>query len=74
MGLVCYVVRESSTGRVTDFVVSCRALGRTLEHFAAQKLGFRTFDFVPTAKNAPARAFLDALRSGDVRTFYEEEA
>lgn len=74
MGLVCYVVREAATGRVTDFVVSCRALGRTLEHFAALKLGFRTFDFVPTAKNAPARAFLDALRSGDVRTFYEEEA
>ncbi len=72
-GIVCYVVADLPSRRITDFVMSCRAMGRTLEHFAWRhavgRLGFTpTVDFVPTAKNAPFKAFLDAGFSGE--TYY----
>ncbi len=70
MGLVCYVVYDCATARVTDFVMSCRAMGRTLEHFAVnyvrraladEGLPLAGIDCVPTAKNGPFRAFLSTL-------------
>lgn len=72
MGLVCYVVYDVASARVTDFVMSCRAMGRTLEHFALnavrralaeEGLSLAGIDCVPTAKNGPFRAFL-ATRGG----------
>ena len=64
-GIVCYIVADVAARRITDFVMSCRAMGRTLEHFAyrhvAAALGCQPeIDFVPTAKNAPFKAFIDA--------------
>ncbi len=72
-GLVAYIVADLPSHRVTDFVMSCRAMGRTLEHFAwnyvVAALGFTPeVDFVPTAKNAPFREFLASGMNG--RTFY----
>ena len=81
MGLVCYVVAVPSEGRVTDFVMSCRAMGRTIEWFAlnhvrralaAEGAALRRIDFSPTAKNGPFREFLlrvDLSREGDWPTF-----
>ncbi|MBR2838413.1 MAG: hypothetical protein IKE55_06510 [Kiritimatiellae bacterium] len=68
-GLVCYVVADLSARRITDFVMSCRAMGRTLEHFAyayvAGQLGYAPeIDFAPTAKNAPFAEFRRALADG----------
>ena len=70
MGLVCYVIYDCPTARVTDFVMSCRAMGRTLEHFAinhvrhelaSENLPLAGIDCVPTAKNGPFRDFLSGL-------------
>ena len=63
MGIVCYVVADLPSRRITDFVMSCRAMGRTLEYFAyahvSATLGFApAIDFVPSAKNFPFRQFL----------------
>ena len=68
-GLVCYVVADLASRRVTDFVMSCRAMGRTLEHFAyghvSRQLGYAPeLDFAPTAKNAPFAAFRRAIAGG----------
>lgn len=65
-GLVCYIVADLPSRRITDFVMSCRAMGRTLEYYAyyhaEKELGFSApIDFTPTAKNAPFREFLAAL-------------
>ena len=78
MGLVCYVVYDCASSRITDFVMSCRAMGRTLEQFAlnhvrralaAEGLSLRGIDFAPTAKNAPFKAFLDSVDlTGDLPT------
>ena len=73
MGIVCYVVVDQTSRRITDFVMSCRAMGRTLEHFAyahvVRELGYEPgVDFVPTAKNGPFKAFLEAGLQG--RTYY----
>jgi FkbH-like protein len=67
-GLVCYIVADLLSRRITDFVMSCRAMGRTLEYFAyyhaEKELGYAApIDFSPTAKNAPFREFLAALPS-----------
>lgn len=64
-GLVCYIVADVAARRITDFVMSCRVMGRTLEHFAyahaAAALGCEPeIDFVPTPKNAPFRQFLES--------------
>ena len=69
-GLVCYIVADLPSRRITDFVMSCRAMGRTLEYFAynyvSTALGYAPeVDFVPTAKNAPFKAFLDRGVEGE---------
>lgn len=76
MGIVCYAVADVAARRITDFAMSCRAMGRTLEFFAynhvCRDLGGGTpphIDFVPTAKNAPFGAFLDRIAAGDTATF-----
>ena len=84
MGLVCYVVYDAASARVTDFVMSCRAMGRTLEHFAlnavrralaAEGLPLAGIDCVPTAKNGPFRAFLAAAGNArDLRTHVRDGA
>ena len=75
-GLVSYIVADLKTRRLTDFVMSCRAMGRTLEHFAwnyvGRSLGYPpAVDFVPTAKNAPAKEFLSNLKP-EMESFYEQ--
>ena len=62
-GLVAYAVIDMRLRRVTDFAMSCRAMGRTLEYFIwhhlVSILGFEPeIDYRPTAKNAPFAAFL----------------
>ncbi len=64
-GIVCYVVVNLATHHATDFVISCRAMGRTLEYFVyryiTEQLGFEPIlDFIPTAKNKPFHDFLTA--------------
>lgn len=73
-GLVCYIIVDMPTRRITDFVMSCRAMGRTLEHFAfafvCKNLGYApAVDFTPSAKNAPFRQFLESGMTG--KTYYE---
>ncbi len=74
MGLVCYVVVDVARGAMTDFVMSCRAMGRTLEFFAygyvCGDLGRESMeiDFRPTDKNAPFAAFLASLSHGERAT------
>ena len=80
MGLVCYVIYDCATARISDFVMSCRAMGRTLEHFAvnhvrrelaAEGLPLAGIDCVSTAKNGPFRDFLSTLDlSRDAVTWY----
>ena len=75
-GLVAYVVVDSAARRITDFVMSCRAMGRTLEHFALRfverQLGYRpAIDFIPTAKNRPFADFLNSLPAG-LSTHFKE--
>lgn len=74
-GIVCYTVADLSARRLSDFVMSCRAMGRTLEYFAYRHvcdvLGYApAIDYAPTAKNGPFKAFLDA---GPVGTTYYQE-
>lgn len=76
-GLVCYVVVNLASRRITDFVMSCRAMGRTLEHFAygyvTRALGYAPeVDFSRTAKNSPFAEFLAELNDKS-RTYYAEE-
>ena len=63
-GIVCYIVADLTVKRITDFVMSCRAMGRTLEFFAydyvKKALGEDyPIDFSATAKNGPFREFLE---------------
>ncbi len=65
-GLVCYIIVDLEKRRITDFAMSCRAMGRGLENFAlsyvtAEIGGEVEIDFVATAKNRP---FADFLKSG----------
>ena len=65
-GLVCYIVADLQSRRITDFVMRCRAMGRTLDHFAyghvKNVLGYApAIDFVPTAKNAPFAKFMNEI-------------
>ena len=76
-GIVCYIVADLAARRITDFVMSCRAMGRTLEYFAyafaSRELGYKpAIDFAPTPKNAPFKRFLDSGAQG--KTFYTEIA
>ena len=68
-GIVCYTVVDCAARRITDFVMSCRAMGRTLEQFVyayiADALGYAPpVDCVATARNAPVRAFLASGMKG----------
>jgi FkbH-like protein len=76
-GLVCYVVVDVAAGKITDFVMSCRAMGRTLEYFVyryvSRELGFEPeVEFVSTAKNRPFAEFLAVLGEGR-KTWYETD-
>ena len=78
MGIVCFVVADVEERRITDFAMSCRAMGRTLEFFAynhvCRELGGERppgIDFVPTAKNAPFAAFLKRVAAGETATSVE---
>ena len=80
-GIVCYVVADLRSRRITDFVMSCRAMGRTLEFFAYRHIceDFASIgdgippkvDFRKTEKNAPFAAFLEKIASGDCTTYCE---
>lgn len=75
-GIVAYVIVDRAARRITDFVMSCRAMGRTLEHYVYDHVT-RAFgaplpvDFVASAKNGPFAAFLATLGSRP-RHFYRE--
>ena len=77
MGIVCYVISDVASLRITDFVMSCRAMGRTLEFFALRHvcdaLGAEPsavgIDFRRTEKNAPFAAFLERISAGDIATY-----
>lgn len=71
---------QGDQARIDSFIMSCRALGRSIETVVCNVLKERVFDdarvsrlvarFVPTAKNAPASDFFahqgfDALRTDD---------
>ena len=89
MGIVCYVVVDISAAQsggeavITDFVMSCRAMGRTLEFFAYQYVlgqlkiyGIETLpkiDFSPSAKNRPFAEFLEKLAQGRLETYCMEK-
>jgi FkbH-like protein/FkbM family methyltransferase len=71
-GLVGVVLYESDGDRysVDTFLLSCRALGRGVEHRITAAIGQQAaaggkrlveFRYVPTAANAPAAAFLQGL-------------
>jgi FkbH-like protein len=73
-GLVGAVIFAAGDGALTidTFLLSCRVLGRGVEHAIVRHLGAlaRTMDltrivapFIPTAKNVPARRFLESLGS-----------
>ena len=76
MGIVCFIVADAEANRITDFAMSCRAMGRTLEYFAygyaCRQLGGKgapEIDFTPTEKNAPFASFLERLAAGERTTF-----
>ena len=81
LGIVCYVVADLTARRITDFAMSCRAMGRTLEFFAYRHVCRDisagagapppAVDFRPTAKNGPFADFLAKISSGDFETFCE---
>ncbi|MCA2964887.1 MAG: HAD-IIIC family phosphatase [Acidobacteriaceae bacterium] len=52
-------------GVVDTFLLSCRVLGRGVEHAVVRWLGEHwaalTFELIPTARNAPAQSFLHEL-------------
>lgn len=73
-GLVgALIYRYSSEALVVDsFMLSCRTLGRGVEHHIVRYLGeqanakglkYVDMPFVPTAKNSPARNFLESIGS-----------
>lgn len=73
-GIVCYIVADLASKRITDFVMSCRAMGRTLEFFAydyaSKTLGEDyPIDFSSTKKNAPFMEFLQKGVKGS--TYYK---
>jgi FkbH-like protein len=79
MGIVCFIIADTVSRRITDFAMSCRAMGRTLEFFAYEYVcreiadtGALEIDYRPTAKNAPFASFLERVRCGERETFCEE--
>jgi HAD-superfamily phosphatase, subfamily IIIC/FkbH-like domain len=62
--------RDGDALRVDTFLLSCRVLGRSVEHHIMRWLGEKAaadglstvvVPFIPTRKNSPARQFLDAI-------------
>lgn len=62
--------RADDALRVDTFLLSCRVLGRSVEHHIMRWLGEKAaaegfsavvVPFIPTRKNSPARQFLDAI-------------
>jgi len=75
-GLVGVVIYERAADRykVDTFLLSCRVLGRGVEHTVVADLGRRAladekrlveFAYTPTTKNAPAREFITSLGAPD---------
>jgi FkbH-like protein len=60
LGLVGYGVAEA--GRITDFVISCRAMGRRHEYELYAALGSLPLDFAKTDRNAPAERFVKEVQ------------
>jgi FkbH-like protein len=63
---------DAEEGKVADFVLSCRVIGRKVEETMiyvllshAKRLGLRTLraEYLPTAKNAPCLRFLESMGS-----------
>jgi predicted enzyme involved in methoxymalonyl-ACP biosynthesis len=85
MGIVCYVIVDMSAVRsggmavITDFVMSCRAMGRTLEFFAYRHVleqlklsGVETppdIDFSPSAKNRQFAEFIAKIAKSEINTY-----
>ncbi|WP_231114988.1 HAD-IIIC family phosphatase, partial [Lentzea aerocolonigenes] len=70
-GVVGAVISRQDTDElvVDTFLLSCRVLGRGVEHQVLAALGSDTstkirLPYVPTAKNEPARRFLDSVADG----------
>ncbi|RDI31770.1 bifunctional acetaldehyde-CoA/alcohol dehydrogenase [Lentzea flaviverrucosa] len=70
-GVVGAVISRQNTDElvVDTFLLSCRVLGRGVEHQVLAALGSDTstkirLPYVPTAKNEPARRFLDSVADG----------
>ena len=70
VGVICYHSVDASQLIVTMFLLSCRVLGRGVEHQVAVKLGLIAqashltqviFRFIPTERNNPAHDFLMQL-------------
>ncbi len=59
LGLVGYAV--ASGGRITDFVLSCRAMNRGHERELFEAMGALPMDFVATPRNAPAQKFFEEI-------------
>ncbi len=70
-GLVGVIITKSDAGTLTvdSFILSCRALGKGVEHEMAAHCGHLAeslnldhieFSYLPTKRNTPAKAFLDA--------------
>lgn len=78
---VLIVERRITEMRVDTFLLSCRALGRGVEHRMLSALAEEALDngiytvsvaFRPTAKNMPARQFLDSIGFGTVEALEDE--
>jgi FkbH-like protein len=73
---VLLVKQEADELLVDTFLLSCRALGRGVEHRMLAFLGqnavdrglhYVTLRFVPSAKNSPAKQFLDSVAASTLR-------
>jgi FkbH-like protein len=70
IAVVLAVAENETTLRLDTWLMSCRAMGRTVEHFtlnhvagAARKLGYTSLlgEYLPTAKNVPVKTLLPDL-------------
>ena len=59
MGLVAFAIAEN--GRITDFVMSCRAFDRGHENELYSAMGKLPIDFVDSGKNEVAKRWVSAL-------------
>ncbi len=81
-GLVGLVIAEKQGAflLVDTFLLSCRVLGRGVEHEMAAELGRRAMELkretvrfliIPTEKNTPARSFLESICSSEQKKVFE---